>query len=111
VNVCGVKHWALVPNHYLAVLNPSADGFGYNHSGLQVESPNLQEFPGFDRIDRLEATMHPGDILYLPSWMWHSVKNDSPTIGVRCGFVYPRGMVGEASTLAFIRLFAARNPS
>jgi ribosomal protein L16 Arg81 hydroxylase len=72
---------------------------------------NEQEFPGLERIDRMEAIMQPGDVLYVPSWMWHCVKNDSPTIGVRCGFVYPQGMLREAFTLSFIRLFAARNPS
>jgi hypothetical protein len=111
VNVCGVKRWVLIPNHYLAILNPSADGFGYNHSGAQGDLSNSDEFPGLDGIDRLEATMHPGDILYLPSWMWHCVQNDSPTIGVRCGFIDPKGMATESSTLSFIRLFAARNPS
>lgn len=111
VNVCGVKRWALIPNHYLAVLNPNADGFGYNHSKAEADLSNADEFPGLDRIDRMEAVMHPLDILYLPSWMWHSVKNDSPTIGVRCGFIYAKGMMLEAPTLSFIRLFAARNPS
>jgi len=111
VNVCGTKRWALVPNHYLAILNPSADGFGYNHSGAAIDLSNVEAFPGLDYIDRMDAVMEPGDILFLPSWMWHCVKNDSPTIGVRCGFIYPKGMVAEASTLSFIRLFAARNPS
>jgi hypothetical protein len=111
VNVCGIKRWALIPNHYLAILNPSADGFGYNHSKAQIDLSNVDEFPGFDCIGRMEAVMHPGDIFFLPSWMWHCVQNDAPTIGVRCGFVYPRGMLAEAFTLSFIRLFAARNPS
>ena len=111
VNVCGIKRWELIPNHYLAVLNPSADGFGYNHSKAQVDMSNVGAFPGFDCIDRMEAVMHPGDIFFLPSWMWHCVQNDAPTIGVRCGFVYPKGMMMEAFTLSFIRLFAARNPS
>ncbi len=111
VNVCGVKRWAMIPNHYLAVLNPAADGFGYNHSGAQMDFSNVEEFPGFECIDRIEAVMQPGDVLYVPSWMWHCVRNEAPTIGVRCGFVYPRGMVTESATLSFIRLFAARNPS
>jgi len=111
VNVCGIKRWALIPNHYLPILNPSADGFGYNHSAARVDPPNADEFPGLESIDRLEAVMQPGDLLYVPSWMWHCVRNDSPTIGVRCGFVYPMGMMREAFTLSFIRLFAARNPS
>ena len=111
VNVCGVKRWELIPNHYLAVLNPSADGFGYNHSKAQADMSNAEEFPGLTSIDRMQVVMQPGDILFLPSWMWHSVKNDSPTIGIRCGFVNVRGMLAEAFTLSFIRLFAARNPS
>jgi hypothetical protein len=32
------------------------------------------------------------------------------TIGIRCGFVDPRGMVSESAVLSFIRLFAARKP-
>lgn len=111
VNVCGVKRWALIPNHYIPVLNPDADGFGYNHSKAEADLSNAEDFPGLDRIDRFELVMQPGDILYLPSWMWHSVKNEAPTIGVRCGFVYIKGMLMEAPTLSFIRLFAARNPS
>lgn len=26
VNVCGVKRWSMIPNHYISVLNPPADG-------------------------------------------------------------------------------------
>ena len=111
VNVCGVKRWSLIPNHYCAVLNPDADGFGYNHSKAEPDMSNAAEYPGLDRIDRFELVMQPGDVLYLPSWMWHAVKNEAPTIGVRCGFVYVPGMLMEAPTLSFIRLFAARNPS
>jgi lysine-specific demethylase 8 len=111
VNVCGVKRWELIPNHYLAVMDPSADGFGINHSKAQADMSNAADFPGLDRIDRMQVTIYPGDILFVPSWLWHSVKNESPTIGIRCGFIYLRGMVTEAFTLSFIRLFAARNPS
>ena len=111
VNVCGVKRWSLIPCRYLSVLDPAADGFGYNHSGAEGDLSNADEFPGLESIDRLEAVMQPGDVLFNPSWMWHSVKNEAPTIGVRCGFIDPKGMLLESPTLTFIRLFAARNPS
>lgn len=55
--------------------------------------------------------MRPGDILFNPPWMWHSVENDAPTIGVRCGFIYPKGMIAASLTLTLTRIFAARNPS
>lgn len=112
LNACGIKRWALIPNHYLAVLNPPADAEStYNHSAVSLDFSNADAFPGIDCIDRMEVVMQPGDLLYVPSWMWHCVQNDSPTIGVRCGFVDPRGMVQESALLAFTRVFAARNPT
>jgi hypothetical protein len=111
VNVCGSKHWTLIPNRYLAILNPSPDGRSINHSRARLDCSNLEEFPGFDRIDKMEAVLQPGDVLYTPSWMWHWVENDAPTIGVRCGFIDLKGMLTHATTLSLIRLFAARNPS
>lgn len=110
VNICGVKRWTFIPGDFLAVLDPSPDGLPYNHSAADVGSADLARYPGLDCIDRLEAVMQPGDILFHPSWIWHAVRNESPTIGVRYGFVYPRGMVAEAPALTFIRAFAG-NPS
>jgi hypothetical protein len=88
----------------------SADGLTYNYSAADLGLSNLDRYPGFDCVDRMEATMQPGDILYNPSWMWQCVQNEAPTIGVRCGFVYPPGMLRESMTLTFIRAFAG-NPS
>jgi hypothetical protein len=111
VYVCGIKRWTLVPNRYLAIMNPSADGRSINHTKARLDLTNLDEYPGFDRIDKMEAVLQPGDVLYTPSWMWHWVGNDAPTIGVRCGFIDVKGMLTHATTLSMIRLFAARNPS
>jgi cupin-like protein len=110
VNICGVKRWQFIPNTYLGVLDPSPEGLTYNYSGADVGMSNLDRYPGFDCIDRMEAEMQPGDILYNPSWMWHCAQNASPTIGVRCGFVYPFGMLRESLTLTSVRAFAG-NPS
>jgi hypothetical protein len=110
-NVCGVKRWALIPCRYLPIINPNADGWGYNHSEARVDGPNDERYVGFDCIDRMQAVLQPGDILFNPPWMWHSVENDAPTIGVRCGFVYPKGMLAASLTLTLIRVFVARDPS
>lgn len=111
LNVRGVKHWTFVANRYLPVLNPASDGVGYNHSGADFLKPDLEKHPGLDSVDRLEARLGPGDLMYVPSWLWHSVRNEQPTIGLRCGFVNARNIVRESATLAFTRVFAARNPT
>jgi hypothetical protein len=59
----------------------------------------------------MEAVLDTGDLFFMPSWLWHSVQNETPTIGVRCGFMYPKSMFSEARTLFLIRVFAARNPT
>lgn len=111
VNVCGIKHWTLIPCRYLAVMDPSADGANYNHTGAELDGSNVDRYPGFDSVDRMEAVLGPSDVLFNPPWMWHCVQNQAPTIGVRCGFINARSMIRESPTLAFIRVFAARNPS
>jgi hypothetical protein len=110
-NACGTKRWALIPCRYLPLINPSTDGFGYNHSEAEVNAEEDERFPGFESIDRMEAVLQPGDVYFNPPWMWHAVENHSPTIGVRCGFVYPKGMLAASPTLTLTRIFAARNPS
>ncbi len=111
VNAMGVKRWAFVPNEYLAVLNPPPEGRGYNYSTADLNNPDDPAHPGFESVDRLEAVLEPGDVLYVPSWMWHCVQNESPTIGVRCGFLYPGGMLTESQTLFLARVFAGKNPT
>ena len=111
VNVCGIKHWTLIPCRYLALMDPSADGANYNHTDAQLDLSNVDRFPGFDCVDRMEAVLGPSDVLFNPAWMWHCVQNQAPTIGVRCGFINMRTMITESPALAFIRVFAARNPS
>ncbi len=110
-NVVGTKRWTLIPNQFLAVLNPKADGYQYNHSEVAIDLSNADEYPGIDAIDRMEAITGPGDLLHVPSWMWHGVQNQAPTIGVRCAFVYLPGMVKESVTLPVVRVFAGRNPT
>lgn len=111
LNVAGTKRWSFVPNHYLAVLDPDGDEVGYNDSAAALDCSNAAALPGIDCVDRLEAVTKPGDLLYVPPWIWHYVQNDSPTIAVRCGFMDLRGMIAESLTLASIRIFAARNPT
>lgn len=109
VNVLGVKRWTFVPNHYLALLNPPSDARGYNHSEAVVEEPDVARFPGLENIEFMEAVMNPGDVLFNPSWNWHSVRNDSATIGIRFGMIRPTTMLTESATLAFIRFFGGRH--
>ena len=111
VNVTGVKKWRLVSNRWMPLLDPAPSGFGYNHSGADFDAPDADGFPGLGSVDRWEATLEPGDVMYVPSWLWHCVANETPTIGVRCGFISPRGAWAESPALFTVHILAARNPT
>jgi hypothetical protein len=59
------------------------------YSPLDVEQPDLRRFPAAARARGLEGTLEPGDALYLPSYVWHYVKQldaGSENISLSVGF-------------------------
>lgn len=75
IQVVGEKHWTLVdPRHTLFV-----------HPTLRYEQPACAATPPFDldALPRMQTTLHPGDVLYNPPWMWHQVWN-SPGWTIGC---------------------------
>ena len=41
---------------------------------IDVEKPDLRRFPSLERAKGLECLLEPGDCLWLPSYVWHYVK-------------------------------------
>jgi hypothetical protein len=111
VNVCGIKRWALIPNHYLPILNPSADGFGYNHSARTRRPAERRRVSG-PRVHRSTGSRHAARGSSLRPVVDVALRAERfadhrGSLRLRL----PDGMMREAFTLSFIRLFAARNPS
>ncbi|MCA9488720.1 MAG: cupin-like domain-containing protein [Myxococcales bacterium] len=71
----GRKHWALVHRTESARMYayPSSSGL-YRHSALR--SWDATRYPLYDQAIRYEATLEPGDVLVLPRWWWHEVRNE-----------------------------------
>jgi hypothetical protein len=108
VNITGLKRWILVPSHYNAVMNPSPYPSEIAHTGVDATNPDLEAYPAFDCIDRIETIQRPGDILYFPPWMWHYVENLEHTIGLRYGFATLRDALVGSLGLTYVRAFAAK---
>ena len=108
VNISGRKRWQLIPSHYNAVLNPSPRPSEIVHTGVDAWHPDLEAYPGFDCIDRLEMVQQPGDILYFPPWMWHYVENLDHTIGLRYGYATLRDALVGSPGLTYVRALAAK---
>jgi hypothetical protein len=108
VNISGRKRWQLVPSYYLAVLNPSPNAAEIVHTNVDAWQPDLQAYPAFDCIERIEFVMNPGDVFYFPPWMWHYVENLDHTIGLRYGYATLRDALVGSVGLTYVRAFAAK---
>lgn len=51
---------------------------------IDIDQPDLQRFPEFAGVPFLETTLHPGDVLYVPSFWIHHVEalDDSISVNV-----------------------------
>ncbi len=49
--------------------------YDYNHSTLDPENPDLEEFPLFRHSSPLETTLEAGDVLYMPPHTLHYVRS------------------------------------
>ncbi len=82
----GRKRWTFVdPNHTLLLYPYLTMKKSYEQclvTGLHG-ADEAERFPLYTYCPRYEVTLEPGDVVYTPSWWWHSVENMTrETIGV-----------------------------
>lgn len=74
---------------YLRIFAPSeseklypVDGLLSNTSQVDVENPDLEEFPLFPEAQYAECILREGEMLYIPPRYWHFVKSLSISFSV-----------------------------
>lgn len=100
----GRKKWTLFSPTALALLNPEAEGKGYNFTHLDLTKVPDENYPGCELISRYECVLEKGDILFVPAWMWHQVENLTDSFGVSYRFTNLRGF-WQFPFYAFLRVF------
>lgn len=85
VQVSGVKKWTLYPPNNRIFLDPRTERTFHYYSRADPKETDNPDFPLLKYAEKFEVTLQPGDVLWVPSFTWHYVENDTETIGVRCG--------------------------
>lgn len=85
VQVSGIKKWTLYPPNNRIFLDPRTERTFHYYSRANPNRLDDQDFPLLKYAQKFEVTLHPGDVLWVPSFTWHYVENETETIGVRCG--------------------------
>ncbi|KAI9250770.1 hypothetical protein BY458DRAFT_444536 [Sporodiniella umbellata] len=81
----------VVGSKYVRLYDPQQhlyprEGIMNNTSQVDVENPNLQEFPEFEKTQYTECVLQKGDILYIPPTWWHFVKSLETSFNVSLWF-------------------------
>lgn len=91
VQVYGEKEWVLYPNYYVPLIDPpSTTGGTYRIAPKRGEkgqpfnafNPDFDTYPLFKYIDGYRVVLKPGDVFYNPPYMWHTVRNNTDSIGI-----------------------------
>jgi len=117
VQVYGEKKWVLYSHYYTPIVDPPPIGNIY-----RIAPPKKTEGPFnafepdygapyelFKYIDGYSVHLKPGDILWNPPFYWHTVQNETDSIGVGYRWVSPFYSFKISPLYMFLDLFA-RNP-
>jgi hypothetical protein len=86
----GRKRWLLVAPDNSFAMYPT---IGRNRDSAIVCSPISSDsydkeqrcaYPAFGKVPKYAVTLEAGDILFVPGWWWHEVKNLTASIGAPC---------------------------
>ena len=109
VQVRGEKKWTLFAPEDSALLYPAVGNTAYVQSQVNLSQPDYDRHPLFRYARPITAHLRPGDVLYVPPFLWHEVENLGETIAV--GYRYSSLGAAARSSLAFLALRAlSTNP-
>jgi hypothetical protein len=99
VQVKGDKHWTFIPARYGVFLHPSL--------GRVTPAAKTGRKPGVN-VPAMRVTLHPGDVLFNPPWLWHEIHNDEGwNIGVATRENHPAWTLRNNWLFSFLLEFRA----
>ena len=93
----GTKKWWFV-EPYDSYLCYPLQIFGKAAGMMAVIWPgegNQKDFPLFDYCPRLSVVLEPGDVMFVPPWWWHAIKNTSETTVAVASRWHTNGICGH----------------
>jgi len=81
VQVVGRKRWTLFPPNSTLYLYPFLHP-SHAQAQVNIDEPNLKDFPETSKLSAIEVITEPGDVLYLPPMWFHKVDALEDSINI-----------------------------
>lgn len=109
VQARGEKKWTLFLPGDSSLLYPEVANTAYVKSQVNLAAPDETKHPLLKFALPMVAHLRPGDVLYVPPFVWHEVENIGETVAV--GYRYSSLRAAARSSLAFLLIRAlSTNP-
>lgn len=105
VQLRGRKRWLLWDQRATYIFNPQVNRAPAKASPLNPKQPDLKAIPGYAHLPTYELILEEGDMLYIPSYLWHYVENLTPTIGIGIRWLAPLSTIKNSPLLSSLELF------
>ncbi|KAM4701367.1 bifunctional peptidase and arginyl-hydroxylase JMJD5 [Discoglossus pictus] len=73
--IVGRKYIRLYSVNETENLYPFESSILHNTSQVDIESPNIEQFPKFSKAEYQECVLSPGQILFIPVKWWHYIRS------------------------------------
>ncbi|MFD2566784.1 cupin-like domain-containing protein [Pseudotenacibaculum haliotis] len=117
VQMHGEKEWVLYPNYFAPLIDPpSTTGGTYRVTPKRGKfgqpfnpfQPDYEDYPLYKYIDGYKVVLQPGDVFYNPPYVWHSVRNNTESIGLGYRWVSAFSAFTSSPLYYFLDLCAYR---
>ena len=115
VQAYGEKQWIIFPPHYTAIIDPNPVTNVYRNGPYKTGEPfnffkpDHEGYPLYKYIDRYSVHLKAGDVLWNPSYWWHTIRNPTDSIGVGYRWISPSYCL-RTGPLYFLLDLLATNP-
>jgi oxalate decarboxylase/phosphoglucose isomerase-like protein (cupin superfamily) len=111
IQLYGKKRWLLCSPEFTPLLEIPVTREPCFHSPFDgLHHKNQTSSPFFPYIDYYEFDLNPGDILLVPPYWWHQVKNEEEAVGLAVKWHNPLSFYKASLTLTLLTTFSLNPP-
>jgi hypothetical protein len=82
----GSKKFMLFKSEHTDYLYPHENSDEVHVSQVDITNPDLERFPLFEKAEAIEVTVQAGEVLFMPTGLWHQVTGLSTSISLNIWF-------------------------